>query len=454
MKKLFQKMKKTTRILSIMTAACLLTGAFSVAAAPKAPSSVAYVGTDGLYYLNLKTNASEKFDNSDKIRHPILSPNGLYIAYCKEDNLFICDIKKKTPVMISEKVNSFAWDSNNNLIFSPDYHAGYGLYSYYPSTKQQKTIKADSYAYSDICCDGLGNAYVTRNTIQHINGATYCYNNGVYCINVKTGYEKLIVAGISAASEQSIGFNPSVAKISQDSQYVYIWERPSSSSFSADGGSLGVYDAVNNDYQGDPNYRDKNNLDKPLAQIILQYQDNLSISPTEPGLIAMNIGSGREMIYTKKAGVAHILDKSFLPFTDDDIVTMTPSFSLDGKTVYFSAAKDMTQAIEENPAFGDDMLLWDAWNALPHRIYGADVKTGRLTQITNTTNFDFLPMELSDGDLLFVRVENGSYHLYRKNQEGETCLAEDLNFTGEYVDSGFYGHHKSEEILDLYLSQS
>lgn len=49
---------------------------------------------------------------------PKISKDGLYVAYTKEDDLYICNIETREVIEVAKNVESYDWNNSGNLICS------------------------------------------------------------------------------------------------------------------------------------------------------------------------------------------------------------------------------------------------------------------------------------------------------------------------------------------------
>ena len=73
------------------------------------------------------------------------------------------------------------------------------------------------------------------------------------------------------------------------------------------------------------------------------------------------------------------------------------------------------------------------WQSEPHNIYEVNTETQKTVQITNGKYFNFMPKYLSNNEILFVRGDGDS-----------------LSFNSEYANSWYYGHYKTEMVIDVF----
>ena len=99
----------------------------------------------------------------------------------------------------------------------------------------------------------------------------------------------------------------------------------------------------------------------------------------------------------------------------------------------------------------DDTNLYTTWKNEPHNIYEVNAETQKITQITSGKYFDFMPKYLSNNEILFVREDGDSFSLWKTKDGVETKLAESVNFNSKYTDTWYYGHYKTEKVIDVFI---
>lgn len=130
-------------------------------------------------------------------------------------------------------------------------------------------------------------------------------------------------------------------------------------------------------------------------------------------------------------------DKSYeiINFMDKDLAAMTPSFTLDGGKLLYSASKAIDPD-DYNEAYKD-------WENQPHNIYEYDLKTSQIRKLTEGNEFDFMPINISKDEILFLRLSTKGYGNLVKIKAGkEEILAENLK-----IDSF------REKNIDLFLGK-
>ena len=323
--------------------------------------------------------------------------------------------------------------------------------------KRQEQKELGQNYYENINCGAANAVYAQKWQKWEEGGNSYGFNAGVVRLDLDSGEETVLIEG-RRSSEEQIGYNPTIAKVSEDGRYVYIWRKPSSGSLSSDGVPFGAYDTQNNVwiecgtrgdmFSGDVDYEGiYDNTGDFAGPFGLAYRNGVAPNPKDSSQVAVNAGGDRMMYHNKSIVLADLENNTTARLSPEGQVTMTPSFSKDGKSVLYSAAAEIDDSLE---AYRQNSAnLFEDWFRAPHPIYRVETATGRVTQITDSGRFDFLPQELEDGSILFIRTDGKQFKLMKIKNGRETVLAEDLGFENEYAQSGFYGHFKSERILDI-----
>lgn len=209
--------------------------------------------------------------------------------------------------------------------------------------------------------DKKGNIYGNVYRYYTKDDGQYIEPKGLIRYDLALAKESLIIPARPWDDEKGdSGLNPLVAGISKDGEFIYIWCKSRAGSLNADGVPFGVYDVKNNKFIS---YDDK--------QIFaLAYKDNFAINPVDGKMPVINNGGVREMNVNKTIGTIDAINGTFNPIlpenmiatTNDEysmtakgMVTMTPSFSPDGKKVIYSAANANSDA--------------EQWLKAPHNIY-------------------------------------------------------------------------------------
>ena len=65
-----------------------------------------------------------------------------------------------------------------------------------------------------------------------------------------------------------------------------------------------------------------------------------------------------------------------------------------------------------------------------------------------------MPKYLSNNEILFVRGDGDSFSLWKTKDGVETKLGDSLSFNSEYTNSWYYGHYKTEMVIDVFKVRS
>lgn len=400
------------------------------------------VKEDGLWAVNLSKPASEIIiDKGGVFKNPSISPDGLNVAYTKNENLYICPIKLnqgvKKAIKVCEKVVSYGWSDGRNLSYSTEKGGlnGFNL----KSQKSSSYIENENH-YEGITGNKQGTIYAEVYRYYMKDGAQYIEDKGVISYEVALGKEKMVLPSIPSSTDgNSMGFIPNIAGISKDGAYVYIWCKVHSASINADGVPFGVYGVKNNKFT-------QFNKEKIFA---LAYEDNLAINPVDGKLPVLNNGGVRNMNINKTLGAVDVASGTFTPILPDNMistdgpynttvkgmVTMTSAFSPDGKKVIFSASM-----ANEN---------MHQWEKEPHNVYTVDIETKSVEKITKGNTFDFAPVYILKGKgIVFARRSDKDHiSLWRFQGNKEECVAKEIKLS---ENSWYYEHYKLGSSLDIY----
>ena len=83
------------------------------------------VKEDGLWATNLSKSGNEIIiDKGGLFKNPSISPDGHNVAYTKDNELYLSQIDltkgKKQVIKVSEKVLSYTWANNCDLVYSTE----------------------------------------------------------------------------------------------------------------------------------------------------------------------------------------------------------------------------------------------------------------------------------------------------------------------------------------------
>ncbi|WP_353094144.1 hypothetical protein [Tissierella praeacuta] len=407
---------------------------------------VTYIKTDGLYFSYLNNGESVKAHEGEDFSVPIISKEGSYIAYTHGNDFYIFDIKNKKYQKVADEILSYDWIDDTNIIYSTNENGLKKL-----NMENMKTLNHDDeYYYSNLKASKNNLIYGKRISKWTTEEGDFSFNTGIVEINLneydlrnKEFTTDIIIEG-KKSTDEIIGYDPTISNITEDGRYIYIMEKFSSASLSADYAGIGIYDVDNRTHIDFTNiYGDENE-----ELIVLPYKNNLAINPKNNNLISVIIGQGREMIDNKEAILLDInKNKTYriFNFMDKDLVAMTPSFTVNGDKLLFSATKniDISKEIDYNYAFKD-------WYNQPHNIYEYDLESSEIKKITKDDYFDFMPISIGEDTILFSRYKgDGHYSLMKLADGKEEIIAENIIFENE-GNLGFYGYIKIEKATDIF----
>jgi len=401
-----------------------------------------FVSSDGLYMSELKENNSVKLDEGAQIKLPVISRDGLYVAYTKSDNLDICNIKTNEKEEVAKDIESYNFDSKGDLIYSTK---NTGMSMYNTSTKKSTDIISNEYKYYNINCDSKNKIYANKEYEYTKGDFLYGKALGIISYDLDSKSEKLILESKPSTNTKveenstnaqilaSLGSTPTVSQISNDNKYIYIWNEPNSASTASDITEFAVYDILNNKFI-------EFNNDHAYA---LGYKNNISQNPVNSKFVALNAGVWRDMFSNKTLGILNIDNNTFTNLLPENQVSMTPCYSEDGKNILYSGAKTLDEK--------DVNSSLKTWQSQPHNIYEVNAETQKITQITNDQYFDFMPTYLSNNEILFVRGDGDSFSLWKIKDGVKTRLGDSLSFNSDYTNSWYYGHYKTEMVIDVFI---
>ena len=400
---------------------------------------ITYMKEDGLYYSYLDDGGETIIHEGEDINNPRISPDGNYIVYTFEGDLYVYNLEVNDYALAEEEIVSYAFSDEHTLIFSS---TNKGL-TKFDLIDGKMTHEVDDNIYENLTYAKDNLIYGKRILEWSDDKGEYATNVGIVQIDGTNLKTELMVEGIKS-SEDEVGYDPTIFQISKDGRYIYLMEKFASGSMSADFGSLGVYDSESKKHTAfEDIYEDKDWLDDNL--IVLPQDNNLAINPQKGNVISVIKGGGREMLREKEVIILDIQDdKSFkiVRFMDKNLVAKTPSFSLDGEKLFFSATDRMEGVLGANDEFQD-------WFLQSHNIYEYSMETAKVSKLTEETSFDIMPISMGD-NIVFLRAQDNIpeyYSLMRLINGQEEILLEDIK-----VKDQFYGNIQTGTSMDLLLN--
>lgn len=444
----FYRKKARTWFLMTITLLTLLAILSSCSKIPLEPAPyVVYIKADGLYYALLDGTETKIREGSNFI-YPLVSKSGSYIAYTQNKHLFIYDVKNQESREISDQMehyySSYDWLDDDRLVYGSFEEPGIRVLN--SITNETMEIQ-DDYYYVAVKAKDESKAYASRFNKWQTSEGKFVSNEGIVEMDFSNKSKEaaglnmnLIIKG-RKSTEEAIGYSPLVWNTSEGSKYIFIMEKPASGSLSADGIGVGVYDL-------------EQKMHWELKDVIaLAYANNLVINSKDSSQIGLVRGEDREMINNKEVVILEVLENQSYTgteFLDKNLLAMTPSFSSDGKKLFYSATEQILNQHDaiENP--------YEQWKKQPHHIYEYDLEARKTTQITSGEVFDFMPASIGE-ELLFIRSKGENrYDLLIKSKNSERILAKDLIFSGGDNNSPFefYGHTDTEKGMSIYQGKA
>lgn len=419
----------------------------------KANNFAVFVADDGLYMSELKENNPVKLDEGVQIKKPVISKDGFYVAYTKDDNLFVCNISTKEKQEVAKEILGYNFDSKGELIYSTN---NTGMSKYSEDIKKSTNLISNEYKYYNIYCDSKNKLYANKK-LEYTEGKdSYSKSLGIISYDLDSNSEKLLLESKEAGNEEigenytnvqmlaSIGTTPTINGVSNDDKYIYIWNKPNSGSMSSDVTEFVVYDIENNKLIEGGNNENYSIDSKDYNIYALAYKDNISQNPLNSKLIAVNAGQNRDMFNNKALGVFNIDTNKFVNLLPENQVSMTPAYSKDGKNILYSSSNKLEYK-------NDKENLLKTWQSAPHNIYEINLENQKVTQLTNGKYFDFMPVDLENNEVLFIRADGDSFSLMKTKDGIETKLGDSLSFKKAYTNTWYYGHYKTEMVIDVFV---
>lgn len=456
MELLTKKVSRTKKVISLFVLILILLSGFTVACnimpskdKGNNDSFAVYIKEDGLYCSYLNNGEETKIHDGNSFEYPLISKSGDYIAYTKEDSLYIYNMKEKNYEEIANEMNhynnSYDWIDDTTIVYGSTKKPGFVLLN---MLTKDKVEHMDEYYYTNFKASNNGIIYGIKMSKWTTGKDDFASNDGIVEIDVNKYDEQnkrfglnIIIRG-RRSTDEIIGNDPVIWDITDDGKYIHIVEKFASASLSADGIGIGVYDVE------EKTHTELTNI------TTLQYKNHLAINPKDNNLIGLIEGIGREMIENKEVVLLDINgDKTYkrINFMEKDLVAMTPSFTLDGEKLLYSASK----SIKDNRA-NDFDNVYEQWESQPHNIYEYTLKTSKVKKITEGEHFDFMPINISKDEILFNRYKgNEFYSLVRLVNGKENIIVDNIMFSGG-IDNhpfGFYGHIDTEKGMDIFINK-
>lgn len=450
------KITRKKQIMSLFAAILILISGFTVACSilpgntlKENDSFVVYIKDDGLYYSYLSGGNETKIHDGNNFEYPLISSGGNYIAYTKEDSLYIYSMKDKSYEKIDDGIEhyyrSYDWIDDTSIIYGSGEKPGFTVLNV---LSKERRSHLDEYYYTGLIFSKNDMVYGSKVSRWTTAEGDFMANDGIVEINLnnydenKKQFSTNIILEGRKTTDETIGYNPVVWDVSADGGYIYIMEKPASGSLSSDGIGIGIYDVK------EKTHTEFTDIDT------LSYKNHLAIN-TNNNTVGLIEGAGRDMIENKNVILLDIdKDKSYdiINITDENYVAMTPSFTSDGKKLLYSA----TEAIDPS-TITDYNQIYNNWEKQPYSIYEYDLKSSQVRKITEGNDFDFMPISISNNEILFSRYKGNDYYSLIKLVDGkENVVADHIMFSGgkDNHPFGFYGHIHTEMGMDIFISKN
>lgn len=350
---------------------------------------IALTKNDGIYLIELSAGVrkSEEKVYDGAAEMPQFSQDGKSLAFFADDLLYVCDIatsKSESVGKNPENWVAFAWGGDGALYAAAK---DGGLYAY--KDKKLTEVADPKYHYAYLVYAN-GKLYASKMYYVEKEDGQYQYDVGLIRLDPASKKQKLVVADRPADWESengTAGMIPMTAGASSDGRYIYVFMHYHAGSLSADGVPFGAYDTVAGKFLAYPDAGltlvDNANVvgnEKNPQQIALQtVYDRYPWNGRD--IVLLNLETGKSKSLTQKGGIS-----------------IDPAFSLDGKTLYYSAANWKVDVKDWQK--GRDAYLAPGSQS----IYKLELATGKRTKLTAPKNgADVCPIPTNDG-VLFTRV--------------------------------------------------
>lgn len=381
-----------------------------------AASSVVAIKEKEIVAIDLEQNNKVMtLNKGEDFFNPKIFDNKQFVAYQDlKSNVYLSKLNDSFDTIFQmSDVKSYAV-YGNNLIFSKS-QGGIFLYDLNKNEVISLIEKPGDY-YDELIVSSQGLLFAKK----YLSGQYVPL--GIIQYDLNQGIESLIIEYIPITQED-IGMDPSIVKLSSSGELLYIWCEPNSASQRMDGVPLCVYDVKTKEFN-------KVNQIKMLV-----YPDNLAIHPTNDDLIAVINGTWRMMNENKQLQLFNPINEQIENITAPGVVAMSPSFSQDGTKLYYSAGIEMKDK-------------YTPFVPGSNQIYMYDFNTKKIQKLTNDlTAFDFYPQAIEKDELLFLRFDgNHQLSLVRREKNGEERLILTNLLTTNFE---VYGHLDSDQILSI-----
>lgn len=450
---------------------------------------ISYINTDdNLVIQSLNTGEVVKKLKLDSsfYENPLFSPKNDKIILKGKEHILIYDIKNdKSQKLKTGKFIYYKWLDYNKIIYINDNQPGYIIYD----TEKDKIYEVSTNTnYKNIFVGKNLKIYSNsfdRHTLKDkgIEQIELSYNKSKDIYTIKSS-KTLIEFG----KHKIMRYSPEILDISPDKNKLYILE--TSSSFSEYKVGFGTYNLVTGKHKdflniqkwcddiGKEEKSKENEIDslyketsykyqgslEPVPNVkglnyMLPYIENIATNPVKNTEIAINQGYGFENNMYLDNDVVIYDETSKNPNTvkqiSKDLVTQTPVFSANGKYIYYSGQKKLSE---------NDLSYSNLSELVRkrHNIYRYDKSTGKTEQLTNKDAGDINPIPLSKDKVAFLRVKQERFvaeqeeimQLILLSNGEEKILADNIRlfkYFDMYDDVGFTskGYVSTRKMTDI-----
>ena len=180
---------------------------------------ITYMKEDGLYFSYLDLGGETRIHEGADINNPKISPDGNYIVYTFEDDLYVFNLEVKDYAMIEEEIVSYAFADEHTLVYSAN---NKGL-TKFDLIRGDKIHEIDDNIYENLTYAKDNIIYGKRILEWSDNQGEYSTNVGIVQIDVSNLETELVLAGIKSTEDQ-LGYDPTIFQISKDGRYIYLME--------------------------------------------------------------------------------------------------------------------------------------------------------------------------------------------------------------------------------------
>ncbi|MBC7227437.1 MAG: PD40 domain-containing protein [Thermoflexales bacterium] len=361
---------------------------------------------------DLDTGQQTRLTRDGRNGHPQWSASGEWIAYYKDDKLWVVWVSTGQEIPISEvPVQEFAWSPTEDQLAY--FSLSLGLLMWEPGRRDSKMILDPKEGFiNHLAWDFTGGRL-----------AWECENGGERHLQVFS----MGKAATTLFTAEGMNRVPRLAGWSIDDQWLLAWIGPASALAQADGLPLCLIPATG----GPP---------RCLEQKMLLYADWLSWSPV--GQLAFISGGGRETWVNKGLAIVDPASLTVRQLIDPaEQAPIQPAFSPDGKYLAYSAGPPTP--VEAAYAQRDTALA-------QRHIHVIDLSSGQRRQLTNDDHFrDERPLWSYDGrHILFVRLGEQGTSLWLMDAGGSHLRPVVSELTPKPDPMGEYGHVNWQALWD------